>query len=187
MYDCVNNVLTLLPALDGAQPFTLTASNPTIAVDGWPITANGLHLWIGGTTASFCPDQVGSACPPGNITALFAGSNSGAAMDVMVPGGQAVYLDPYWNVGYTIAHSGQIPPGSLTTGFSAYQNGGFVNLNSWGWVACPPTASGGGGNNGAWNLVAKNETNAPNLGGCYGVNLKVNTLPRNTYGAWEYT
>jgi hypothetical protein len=110
-------------------------------------------------------------------------------MDVYVPGGQQVYLNPFWNIGYTAPHSAFIPPGSLVTGFGAYKGGGFVNLNGngWGWVACPPTAAGGGGNDGRWNLVAKNTTNAKNLGNCYAVNLKIKELPQNTFGAWEYT
>lgn len=108
-------------------------------------------------------------------------------MDTLVPGGQVVYLDPYWNVGYSQAHSAYIPPGSTLTGLAAYHGGGLVNLNGngYGWVACPPTASGGGGS--SWNLVAKNASNAASLGSCYGVNLKVNELPAGTYGAWQYT
>ncbi|KAH8879924.1 carbohydrate-binding module family 52 protein [Thozetella sp. PMI_491] len=186
MYTCTNNAVTLLPAVASNTPFTLTAWNPTLPIHGAPVTAAGLRLVINGTTASYCPSQVGSACPPGTITALVA-SGGAAAMDVEVPGGQAVYLDPYWDVGYTQAHSASIPSGSLTSGFGAYQGGGFVNLNGngWGWVACPPTAAGGGGP--AWNLVGKNDTNAARLNGCTAVNLQINTLPTGTIGAWQYT
>ncbi|KAB5557840.1 carbohydrate-binding module family 52 protein [Coniochaeta sp. 2T2.1] len=187
MYQCVNNVLSTLPAVDPTTPFTLTASNPGLPIDGKAVTACGQHWSIDGETCSYCPSQqVGSACPAGNITAMFA-SEGRAAMDTMVPGGQGVYLDPYWNVGYTQAHSAYIPPGSTVEGLVAYNGGGFVNLNGngYGWAACPPTASGGGGS--AWNLVAKNATNAATLANCYGVNLKVNVLPKGTYGAWQYT
>lgn len=186
MYTCSHNVLVTLPTLPQGTPFTLTASNPNLAVDGKPITAGGQRLVIGGTTSSYCP--TGVPCPPGDFTALLA-SGGTAAMDVMVPGGQQVFLDPYWSVHYTQAHSAYIPPGSVTTGFAAYQGGGFVNLNGngWGWVACPPTAAGGGGGDGSWNLVAKNETNAALLGNCYGVNLKIKTLPQGTVAAWQYT
>ncbi len=76
---------------------------------------------------------------------------------------------------------------TLTRRIIAEIVGQFVNLNGngWGWVACPPTASGGGGT--AWNLVAKNETNAAKLNGCTAVNLKINALPSGTFGAWQYT
>jgi Carbohydrate binding len=184
MYSCQNNALQQLPRYDGA--FSLTVSNPTIAVNGAPISACGQHWWIGGSTCSYCPSVVpANQCPPGTTTAMFA--NSG--MDVEVPGGQQWYLDPSWNVGYTQAHSAFIPPGSIVGGFAAYQTGGLINLNpsALGWVACPPTAAGGGGNNGKWNLIAKNSTNAANLGGCYAVNLKVNPLPTGTVAAWQYT
>ena len=185
MYTCKNNVLTLLPAI--TTPFTLTVSNPTLtSIHGKPVTAAGQHWLLNGQTSSYCPSQVGSACPAGTSTVIVAGSG-GASMSVLVPGGQQAYLDPYWNMAYTQAHSAYIPPGSATTGFGAYQGGGFVNLNGngWGWVACPPTASGGGGT--AWNLVAKNETNAAKLNGCTAVNLKINALPSGTFGAWQYT
>jgi hypothetical protein len=187
MYQCVNNVLSLLPSVDASTPFTLTAANPTLPIDGQSVTACGQHWSVGGQTCSYCPSQqVGAACPAGNITAVIA-SEGRAAMDTMVPGGQVVYLDPYWNVGYSQAHSAYIPPGSTLTGLAAYKGGGFVNLNGngYGWVACPPAASGGGGS--SWNLVAKNASNAGTLGNCYGVNLKVNELPQGQFGAWEYT
>jgi len=183
MYTCTNGALAQLPRQDGA--FTLTASNPTSPVNGWPISACGQHLWVGGPTCSYCPDVVKPNCPKGDITALYAGSG----MDVEVPGGQQYYLDAYWNVGYTQAHSAYVPPGATIGGFAAYQNGGFVNINTGalGWVACPSTASGGGGNDGRWNLVAKNSSNAANLNGCTAINLKVNPVPAGTYGAWQYT
>jgi hypothetical protein len=185
MYTCANNALEQLPRVEG--PISLTVSNPTLPIiNGQPISACGLHWWIGGPTCAYCPDVVPrDACPPGNTTVMFPSS----AMAVMVPGGQQYYLDPFWNVGYTQAHSAYVPPGSTIGGFVAYQGGGFVNLNpgAWGWVACPSTASGGGGNDGRWNLVAKNETNAANLGGCYAVNLRVTQLPSGTLGAWQYT
>ncbi|KAL2129050.1 hypothetical protein VTI74DRAFT_8293 [Chaetomium olivicolor] len=184
MYTCTNNVLSLLPPVD--TPFTLTVDNPKLSIHGKAVTAGSQHWTLDGQTSSYCPSQVGSACPPGNITAIVA-TEGRVAMSVMVPGGQQAYLDPYWNMAYTQAHSAYIPPGSTTTGFGAYKGGGFVNLNGngWGWVACPPRASGGGGT--AWNLVAKNETNAAILNDCPAVNLKINELPSGTVGAWQYT
>ncbi|KAK4246174.1 carbohydrate-binding module family 52 protein [Corynascus novoguineensis] len=184
MYSCTENVLTLLPPVE--SPFTLTADNPNLPIHGKPVTAAGQHWVVAGETGSYCPEQVGDACPPGNETVIIS-RNGGVAMSVMVPGGQGAYLDPYWNMGYTQAHSAYIPPGSITTGFGAYEGGGFVNLNGngWGWAACPPRASGGGGP--AWNLVARNETNTERYNQCSPINLKINSLPSGTYGAWQYT
>lgn len=184
MYTCTNNVLSLLPAVE--TPFTLTVDNPSLPIHGKPVTASGQHWTLDGQTSSYCPSQVGSACPAGDITAIVANGGS-AAMSVMVPGGQQAYLDPYWGMAYTQAHSAYIPPGSTREGFGAYQGGGFINLNGngWGWVACPPRASGGGGT--AWTLIGKNATNADSLNGCTAINLKVNPLPSGTFGAWQYT
>jgi hypothetical protein len=209
MYTCSNNVLTLLPALPQGTAFSLTVSNPDLNINGWPVNAGDLTLAIGGTTESFCPTGVVPTCPPGNVTALVASGNTGSfSMDVEVPGGQLAFLNPFWDIGYTQAHSANIPSGSLVTGLAAYQGGGFVNLNGEpgpilfcivtihvpdttcvigngaGWVACPPTAAGGG--NGQWALIGKNATNAANLNGCSAVNLEVNVLPSGPQ-AWEYT
>ncbi|KAK4182504.1 carbohydrate binding-domain-containing protein [Podospora australis] len=183
MYTCANNILTLLEPVD--TPFTLTVSNPTLSIHDKPITAGGLRLSLNGQTSSYCPSVVGDACPPGNTTSIVAGYG-GASMNTLVPGGQRIYLDPSWNVAYTQAHSAYIPSGSLTTGFAAYKDGGFVNLNGngWGWVACPPRASGPAGP--AWNLIARNETNAESLNYCTPINLKVNPFPSRA-AAWQYT
>ncbi|KAK0637401.1 carbohydrate binding-domain-containing protein [Bombardia bombarda] len=187
-YTCTNGALALLPPVPQGTPFILTASNPTLSIDGQPINA-GFGKWlIGGTTQSYCPvEQVGASCPPGNITAIYAGAGDGAAMDVIVPGGQQVYLDPFWSVAYTQAHSAYVPSGSIRTGLAAYAGGGFINLNGngWGWVACPPRASGPAGPQ--WGLVGRNATNAENLTGCTPVNLKVNLLPVGAVGAWQYS
>ena len=184
MYTCTGNALAQLPELPGGTPFTLTVSNPRLPIiDGKPINACGLHWQIGGKTCSYCPDVVGSACPPGTYTAMM----TPGAMDVEVPGGQQVYLGPFWNVAYTQAHSANIPPGSVVGSLKAYQQGGLINLNddAQGWVACPPRASGGGGD--IWNLVAKNGTNAEGLTSCTGINLAVHELASGTIAAWQYT
>jgi hypothetical protein len=188
-YACNGGVLAALPRVAEGTPFTLTASNPKLPIDGKPVTACGRHWTIDGKTRTYCPEQVGDNCPPGDDTAVNAGAGGDtASMNAMVPGGQQVYLDAYWNVGYTQAHSASIPPGSLTSGFAAYHGGGFVNLNGngYGWVACPPMASGGGGEDG-WNLVARNDSNSGILNNCHGVNLEVHELEPNTYAAWQYT
>ncbi|KAH6625091.1 carbohydrate-binding module family 52 protein [Chaetomium sp. MPI-SDFR-AT-0129] len=184
MYSCTDNVLALLPAT--SNPFTLTADNPGLPIHGKLVTASDFHWTINGETKSYCPGQVGDSCPKGDKTIIAAGGG-GISMNVMVPGGQLAFLDPYWNIGYTQAHSASIPSGSVTTGFAALEGGGLINLNGagWGWGACPPRASGGGGP--AWNLVAKNATNAEKYAECLPINLKINSVASGTIGAWQYT
>ena len=186
-YTCTNNVLSQLPQQDISIPYTLTAQNPSVpAIHGKPVTGCGRKWSVGGSTCAYCPvEVVGNACPKGDYTSM----SGNGAMNVMVPGGQAFYLDPYWNVEYTQAHSAYVPPGSTRTGLMAYQGGGLVNINegSFGWVACPPRASGGGGP--GWVIGARNSTtyNQERYKDCTPINLKINSLPSGTYGAWQYT
>ncbi|KAK4221436.1 carbohydrate-binding module family 52 protein [Podospora fimiseda] len=185
MYTCTNNVLTLLPPVQG--PFTLTVWNPTLPIQDTPVTAGGLRWSLNGNTSSYCPGVVPpSECPPGTTTSIVS-ANGYAAMNVKVPGGQLVYLTPDWQVGYTQAHSAYIPSGSITGGFGAYEGGGFVNLNGngFGWVACPIRASGPTG--GVWQLFGRNETNGASLSYCTPINLKINPTPAGEFGAWQYT
>lgn len=186
MYTCTNNVLTQLQPLAGGTPFTLTASNPTnTAVDGLAVGACSLLWGLGTKTCSYCPDT-GVECPVGDTTVITApdttAGGSEPAMDVIVPGGQVVYLEANGAVGYTQAHSASIPANATQGGLVAYGGGGgFVNLNSggYGWVACV--------SEGGYALFALDEQNKDSLASCVPVNLKVNVQPEGTVGAWQYT
>jgi len=110
------------------------------------MNAAGQRFWLGGTTASYCPDQVAQtgACPPGNVTA-FAGL---AALDVEVPGGQLVYVAPEGYLGFTQAHSAYYPPGSiigpLTYSFTPGASFGILGTYAFGatgFMACPNTSN----------------------------------------------
>lgn len=192
MYTCTNNVLTQRTPLAAGTPFSLTVSNPTVPqIDGRAVDACQQEWNVGYETCSYCPDTVGASCPAGNTTVLAAPDAAAGAsqpgMDVMVPGGQVVYLAESGAVGYTQAHSASIPDGAVQGGLVAYSGGGFMNINagSYGWVACPPT--GLGGNDGGWVIYALSSANQDDLSICSPVNLKVNVLPAGTVGAWQYT
>lgn len=147
-------------------------------VDGKRMTACRLAWNVGGITCSYCPvPQVDpTRCPAGNVTALSAASN---AMDVVVPGGQRFYLTEGWTVGYTQAHSALMPNGSTTAGFRTFEGGGFFNLldGAWGWAAC--------GNGEQKVLHVRNSTNAEELRGCVGLNLRIEQF--EDVGAWQYS
>ncbi|KAJ5892256.1 uncharacterized protein N7473_008484 [Penicillium subrubescens] len=102
------------------------------------LNAAGQKFWLGGQTSSYCPEQVQN-CPPGNQTILAPGGNS---LDVEVPGGQQVYVDPTGALSFTQAHSASIPAGS-SVGNLAYQPGtpwNHYTFNGWGatgLMACP--------------------------------------------------
>ena len=55
--------------------FRVIANNPDTEIDGKFFEARGRSFWLGGEPSTYCPTQVGDACPPGKITAL-AGLNS---------------------------------------------------------------------------------------------------------------
>ncbi|WEW61453.1 hypothetical protein PRK78_006943 [Emydomyces testavorans] len=103
-----------------------------------PMNAAGRAFWLGAPTQTYCPTVVGNACPPGKDTVI-AGLSS---LDVLVPGGQQMYVEPSGAVGFTQAHSASIPPGSYIGGFK-YRPGpghGVYSFTGWGatgFMACP--------------------------------------------------
>ena len=190
MYSCTNNALAQLPRLPDGSAFTLAAANPANSkVDGVAVNACGFQWNVGGSTCSYCPEQVGS-CPAGNTTVVTYGGGS-TGLSTNVPGGQALYVDAKGTVGYTQAHSAAMPPNATLPGFAAYADGGgLVNIASggYGWAACPPTAAGGGGGaNAAYTLIALTADNKKQYSYCIPVNLKIKPVAKGTVGAWQYT
>lgn len=52
-----------------------------------------------------------------------------------------LYVDASGALGFTEAHSGQVPQGAVVGGFIAYENGEFLLSGTPGWLACPAAAS----------------------------------------------
>lgn len=86
-------------------------------------------------TATYCPEPPlpDALCNSFPNTTVFA---SPGAMQVSVPGGQAVYIAPDRALSVTQAHSASTPNGSLFGQITAYGAGGFF-YNGGGWLACP--------------------------------------------------
>ncbi|KAL9612791.1 MAG: hypothetical protein Q9167_002626 [Letrouitia subvulpina] len=103
---------------DPATPasFGLIALRSASPIHYGSIDASGYAFYIGKETVSYCPDQVGKDCPPGKQT-IISYFNGTASMDVLVPGGQRVFVAPNGALGYTVPHSGAIPEGAVTKGF----------------------------------------------------------------------
>ncbi|KAK2762136.1 hypothetical protein FQN54_001143 [Arachnomyces sp. PD_36] len=106
------------------------------------IEAHGRHFFTqksGGSPSTYCPEQVGDACPPGNETVLIGTSG----LNTLVPGGQQLYVEPNGAVGFTQAHSVAYPPGSNFGGFT-YSPGqqvsywGYEGFGAKDFMACPP-------------------------------------------------
>jgi len=105
---------------------------------GPPIQARGSRFYLGGEPATYCPPQVEPNCPPGKVTA-FSGEGFSFGLSVNVPGGQRLYVAPTGELGYTQAHSGYIPPGSLLGPFE-YDQGfpyGRWSFSGRPFLACP--------------------------------------------------
>ncbi|OQO11587.1 hypothetical protein B0A48_03314 [Cryoendolithus antarcticus] len=142
-----SNLTTFLvsTALTQAQYFTLVSVRSASPIHFGQITASGERLYINRNTASYCPTQVGDACPAGNIT-TFAGGSGPLAMGVIVPGGQQVYIDPVCGaVGYTQAHSAAMPQGAITGGWNVSLGDPYGYLSRDGGLLACPAADGDGG------------------------------------------
>lgn len=128
--------------------FGVIASRSASPIHLSALTARGGKFYLGGPgPTSYCPESVGAAnCPPGNETVL-VGGNGGLSLGVVVPGGQQVYVAPGGALSYTIAHSANIPAGSIVNDFSREGPSGSAQFGTLsfetGFVACPAAAGQG--------------------------------------------
>ena len=96
-----------------------------------------------------------------------------------MPGGQQYYVEPTGALGFTMAHSGSYPPGSLF-GIDAYEKGGFILANSVGWKACPTNKTGFD-----YQIYAQlpSVKLAPE---CVGIDIAVKDWNGTSPAVWEY-
>jgi len=93
------------------------------------INANGTYFYLGRSTKTYTPANVGTF---NQTNTIFAGGDSTLSLDVEVPGGQQVYVDSTGALRFTEAHSANIGDGSVATGFNVssttlqYQNQDFL-------------------------------------------------------------
>ncbi|RKF64161.1 putative secreted protein [Erysiphe neolycopersici] len=107
------------------------------------ISANGQRFFIGKDTSTYCPL---SDCSRYADFTIFSArpndANSGLGLYTNVAGGQAVFVTNEGELGYTRAHSGSSPSGSVNNPFQ-YTPGtdqgatGTLTFNSNTFVACP--------------------------------------------------
>jgi len=140
-------VATLLAGTAAATPiaerstgaFGLVALKTGSDLQFASIVANGGQLWIGKETASYCPESVGAACPAGNETSFAAGANANVGMNVIVPGGQQLYISTDYAVSYTTAHSADTHGGKAQGWvYTAAPEGrvGSLTFPDYGFLAC---------------------------------------------------
>ncbi|KAF4155164.1 hypothetical protein CNMCM6936_005506 [Aspergillus lentulus] len=178
-------LLSLLAALAAAEnqttgvPFQVRASAPGTPVDNRMMTASNLTFFLNGQTASTCP--LSSGCPPGNRTVL---NGDASSLDVLVPGGQQIFVTGDGAVHFTPAHSPSIPPGASTGPFS--QAGGawhFTGLGARDFMACPTSVN-------RWRVFAalRNATvPGVNVTACVPFVATVIPFVSSQPGAFQYT
>ncbi|KAF2859588.1 carbohydrate-binding module family 52 protein [Piedraia hortae CBS 480.64] len=134
-YSCSNNQLVQLPPLNDA--FTLVAHHPINSpsnLDGKTIEASGQHFYINRPAGVYCPSVAGGICAASsNRTILFPG-----ALDVVVPGGQEIYVQKNGALAFTQAHSASTTDlAVLGLGGPVYKGGAALGPNGVAWKACP--------------------------------------------------
>lgn len=102
-------------------------------------------------------------------------------MAVMVPGGQATFVQTNGALAYTQAHSASMFNLS-SQDTRAYVGGGYFGPGGVGLTACPAQ----GGEEGVWQVFAKlaGVTFGSDCVGFYG---QVSAVDEHVVGAWQYT
>lgn len=134
-------------------------SGSPIHLTSWVIRDHGIFL--SGQSGSYCPEGGNVPCENYSNTSAFvatAGTNVPVSLEAAVAGGQQLFASANGALDYTIAHSGQIPDGADTTGFtfqapeSEHGQGylGYAANGATGFVACQ-------GDDGAYQVFANVE------------------------------
>ncbi|KAI1465846.1 uncharacterized protein F4812DRAFT_466267 [Daldinia caldariorum] len=152
---------------------------------GTPINASGGKFWINKAASTECPGDIENLdCSeyPGTET-IFDGGNGTVFLDVGVPGGQQVYIAENGALSYTIPHSGQIPDGSVATGFSRQVSNAFgapvlLYHASGTWYICPV------GEGEPKEKVYQLYVGKTDMEGCYWASVR--TYQPGGGNAWEY-
>ncbi|KAJ5123099.1 hypothetical protein N7448_009196 [Penicillium atrosanguineum] len=136
---------SLAAALPGSRttkssnaPFGVTAAHSGSDIHFLPLTASGGHFWLGGKSQTYCPSSVGASCGKQDDAIIYGGN----ALDVIVPGGQQIYVDGSGALSFTVPHSGYIPAGSSTGPFkytpgSSFGTWTYSGQGASGFMACP--------------------------------------------------
>jgi len=186
---------SVAPITTPTGPYGLISARSASPIHLQAVNARGQLFYIGGETASYCPDQVAQigACPPGTDTA-FVGFG---ALDVEVPGGQLVYVAPDGSLGFTQAHSASYPLGAVlepfTYSFTPGASFGYVSTNAFnatGFMACPNNKNETLAT--SWQVFAalQNATvPTGNVSDCLGFDALAPPYsnPNGTAAAWQYT
>ncbi|KAG5978270.1 hypothetical protein E4U55_006308 [Claviceps digitariae] len=176
----ITTLFSLLVSAEPSPPYAVNLSVDLLGspIDNEPINANGGKFWIGKPTSQYCPPNVEQAgdCPLGNDTSVWVNNDSAtSSLNVVVPGGQQIYIAPDSSLSFTQPHSAYIPPGSIVVGFTVQGNQLLFPTRSF--VACLSYDS-------VWQIFVPLKISQIALSGpC--VQIKVSTSPAK-YPVWEY-
>lgn len=165
--------------------------------------ARGQNFYLGGSPATYCPQPPVTECPAGLAT-IFAGlgglvsfgffpwsaPNSNLPQNVLVPGGQVIYVRRDGSLGFTQAHSSSYPPGAIVGGHLNYaktEGAQFGTLGTQafgakGFMACPTEVQG------YQVFAAIGNATAPggDLAACFGFDALTVDETDTSRGAWQY-
>ncbi|KAJ5757309.1 uncharacterized protein N7511_006003 [Penicillium nucicola] len=102
-----------------------------------PLNAVGSYFYLGGNAQSYCPEGI-PGCEQTNQTVI----TGGHFLDVMVPGGQAIFVDPKGALRFTSPHSAYEPAGSSDGPFNytpgnTFGHWSYEGQGASGFMACP--------------------------------------------------
>jgi hypothetical protein len=168
-----------------------------------PMQARGQNFYLGGSPATYCPQPPVTECPSG-LDTVFAGLGALVGFhyfhgpgqiliigqDVLVPGGQLIYVRRDGSLGFTQAHSASYPTGAIIGGHLNFvmsegaQVGtlGTQAFGAKGFMACPTE------NQGYQVFAAMSNATAPggDLAACLGFEALTIDEADPTRGAWQY-
>ena len=186
------SAVSAAPVTSDPEPlhFTMMSLRSASPIHFGRVEASGRKFYIGiEKPSTYCPTPPvpADSCPSGKSTVL--GWSNGPHMNVMVPGGQQIYIDPDHSLSYTQAHSGFIPPGSTLDGFTLgpkQENTLRSFSHVWGgFIACPAKK-----NVGPWKVFVGNVTDEAAPSGsaadCLGFSNNAVEFTSEAAGAWQY-
>ena len=186
--------------------FDIIAAHSTSPIHLQAVSAVNGSFFIGEGPTSYCPKSSVQHCPSGTSTTLSVSTDGCCSLgkfcatsllahiqlippvDVLVPGGQQVFVLSSGALGYTSPHSHLIPKGAALRRFTATFGSSpdslgsfsFAGLGSSGFVACP--AANGYGPYKVYAQVLNFK--APNSHAC--IDFDALTLRASAPGAYEY-
>lgn len=174
----------VLPASNPGNFVAISSRSGDVNLHLRPISASNLKFYVGKPTSTYCPlaDCSGYV----NFTVFSARPNEAASVISLltaVPGGQQVYVAPDGQLGYTQAHSGSMPPGSVTTPFqyipeSEPNRVGSLTFNGGFWVACQAPEG-----NGVYQIYAQAASSFSRTD-CTSISFSTSSYQGNS--AWQY-